>query len=48
LQINGKQCKKIYDFLYGHENFYIKRKKERFEQLVNGTFTEEKDPYYEN
>jgi hypothetical protein len=41
-------CKLIFNFLYGHENFYIKRKKERFEQLINGTFTKETDPYYVN
>ncbi len=45
LQVNGTQCKKIYDFLYGHENFYIKRKKERFEKLINGTFAPENDVY---
>jgi len=39
------RCKKIYDFLYGHENFYIKRKKERFEKLLNGTFSLEDDSY---
>jgi hypothetical protein len=49
LQIYGKiKCDSIYKFLYGHENFYIKRKKERFEQLIKGIFTEENDPYYEN
>jgi hypothetical protein len=45
LQVNGTQCEKIYDFLYGHENFYIKRKKERFEKLINGTFSLETDKY---
>ncbi len=42
------ECKLIYNFLYGHENFYIKRKKERFEKLFDGTFTKENDPYYVN
>ena len=45
IQIQGEKCQKIYDFLYGHENFYIKRKKERFEKLLNGTFTFENDNY---
>jgi hypothetical protein len=46
LQIYGREkCNRIYDFLYGHENFYIKRKKERFEKLINGTFTPENDVY---
>jgi hypothetical protein len=40
-----EKCQKIYDFLYGHDNFYIKRKKERFEKLLNGTFTFEDDNY---
>lgn len=47
MQVNGKpKCQKVYDFIYGHENFFIKRKKERFEQLLNETFTKENDPYY--
>ncbi|WP_048127584.1 homing endonuclease associated repeat-containing protein [Methanosarcina lacustris] len=45
IQIQGKKCQNIYDFLYGHENFYIKRKKDRFEKLLNGTFTLEDDNY---
>lgn len=48
IAVEGKECKKIYEFLYGHDNFYIKRKKDRFEQLVNGTFTKDTDPYYRN
>lgn len=45
IQIQGEKCQKIYDFLYGHDNFYIKRKKERFEKLLNRTFTLEGDNY---
>lgn len=46
LKINNiKSVKKIYDFLYGHENFCIKRKKERFKNLINGTFSLETDKY---
>lgn len=46
IRIKGfEKCQKIYDFLYGHDNFYIKRKKERFEKLLNGTFTLENDNY---
>ncbi|RXA21718.1 hypothetical protein EQO05_00210 [Methanosarcina sp. MSH10X1] len=40
-----ERCQKIYDFLYGHDNFHIKRKKERFEKLLNGTFSLENDNY---
>ena len=46
IRIKGiEKCQKIYDFLYGHENFHIERKKERFEKLLNGTFTLENDNY---
>ena len=38
-------CQKVYDFLYGHDNFYIERKKERFEKLLNRTFSLESDNY---
>ncbi len=46
IRIKGiEKCQKTYDFLYGHDNFYIKRKKERFEKLLNGTFSLENDNY---
>ena len=46
IRIKGiERCQKIYDFLYGHENFHIERKKDRFEKLLNGTFTLENDNY---
>lgn len=40
IAVESKECKKIYEFLYGHDNFYIKRKKEMFEQLIKGIFGE--------
>ena len=46
LQIYGiDKCKRIFDFLYGHDNFYLTRKQERFEKLINGTFAPENDVY---
>lgn len=46
IRIKGiEKCQKIYDFLYGCENFHIKRKKERFEKLLNGKFSLEDDNY---
>jgi hypothetical protein len=36
IDVHGKNsCRKIYNFLYGHENFCIKRKKDRFEKYIN-------------
>lgn len=34
----GKKNAKVYDILYDYDNFYIKRKNERYEKLLNGTF----------
>jgi len=38
-------CTKIFNFLYGHENFFIQRKKERLVKLLNGVYTPEGDNY---
>lgn len=45
IRVEGLKCNKIYNFLYEHENFYIERKKNRFEKLVNNIFNEEEDYY---